>query len=539
MMISTFCKLLISLVFIGLVIGMPTMSVAAQTAACLSDATAKKIIEGLKVPATTEKKDVRKELLKMQKDRVELTQRIAADFSKSDKVDREIREGNLMGERHLKRICQLMSEHGWLSEKVVGKDGYSALNLLLVNNQAYALQREMIPVLIEAAKLKLFDSAAVATLVDSIRVGSGQPQIFGTQATIRNEVIYLRPILNEAKVDEYRKLYGLGPLNTDIRGLERRYVLPVLKMPKITPATGVKLKATEQQEQSALGIDDENEEVLKIDTKVVNLNLRIESKDNKGPRELQLTKEDLIVLEDGAEQEITYFSSTDNPFDLILVLDFSGSTDDKRGLIKKAAERFVEYARPTDRVSVVAFANSIVTVAPLTDDKSNVINKIRDIDLRGSSPIWDALQHTYDSILKKESNGRRSAIVVMTDGADNSKMSTLADLYETARQNSTTIFPVYLKDDFDSNVFIERFRKKALTSLSLLAEETGGQVFPAERVSDLTGIYERIINDLGKVYSIGYEPRGETREGGWRQLSVQLKNSPNLIVKTRKGYYAQ
>ena len=72
-----------------------------------------------------------------------------------------------------------------------------------------------------------------------------------------------------------------------------------------------------------------------------------------------------------------------------------------------------------------------------------------------------------------------------------------------------------------------------------MAEETGGTAYQAKKIKDLRGIYEQIINDLGKVYSVGYEPKNENRNGAWRTLTVKVKTRPELIAKTRLGYYAK
>ncbi|NJM52586.1 MAG: hypothetical protein HC846_03810 [Blastocatellia bacterium] len=82
-------------------------------------------------------------------------------------------------------------------------------------------------------------------------------------------------------------------------------------------------------------------------------------------------------------------------------------------------------------------------------------------------------------------------------------------------------------------------KQKARQSLWLLAEETGGSAYQVRKIKDLSGVYEQIVNDLGKVYSVGYEPKNENRDGGWRNLSVKLKTRPDLIAKTRRGYYAK
>lgn len=505
---------------------------------CLTDEEAKKVIELIKSPAVTaENKKLRKELLEMREKREELNTKISENVEENRKL---IPAANQMGERHLLRVCQIIKETGWLTRDILKDDGFNAFTFIITNNRAYQLQRELIPVLSEAAKKGYIGNPVLASLIDSIRVGSGLPQIFGTEATIRNDVIYLYPLLNEEKVDEWRKIYDLTPLANQIRGLENRFLLPLLKMqrPPLPPNLNRK-KNDKNNDTSILGISDDENEVLRIDTKLVNLNVRILTQDLKAPPDLKLSKEDFAVSEGGAEQEIVFFSSVEQPFDLVLLLDFSGSTVEKRGVIKKAAQRFVEMARPADRIAVVAFANEIKIISELTVNKNLLAQKIKDVEMNGSSPIWDSLKFTYENIIKKEGVGRRSAVVFMTDGEDNSKKITFADLMETVRRGDTTIFPVLLAKERPFNEWIEKYRRKARQSLWMLAEESGGQFYKADDAKDLNGIYEQVINDLGRVYSIGYEPKNEARDGGWRNLTVRIKTHPNLIAKTRRGYYAK
>jgi VWFA-related protein len=272
----------------------------------------------------------------------------------------------------------------------------------------------------------------------------------------------------------------------------------------------------------------------------VNLNVRFLTAAGKPALGLLPKRSDLAVVESGVEQEVRYFSTVEEPFDLVLVLDFSGSTVDKRSLIKKAAQRFIASTRATDRVGVVAFANEIQMVSMLTTDKAAVSEKIKDIKITGASPIWESLKFTYSSVLEKNAAGRRSAVVLMTDGLDNSRQATFSDVMELVRHNDTTFFSIYVDTGERSSGtdLYSRYIRKGQKSLEMLADESGGQFYKADSIGDLNGIYDQVINDLATVYSLGYEPKNEGRDGGWRTVSVKLKTDPNLVAKTRRGYYA-
>ena len=305
---------------------------------CFTDEEAKKAIESIQTQIPpVENKKLRKELIEMRNEHLKMEAKVTQEPDKNKDLIPEVYN---MGERHLLRVCQIVKENGWLTREVLKDDGLDAFSYLIANNKAFELQREMFPVLAAAAKKGYIGNLMVATMIDSIRIGSGQPQVFGTQASIKNGVIYLFPLLNEQKIDEWRKTYNLPPLEVEIRMLQSRYLLPVLKSQRLSPPPGANQKKNDKNSDTAiLGISNNDNETLKVETKLVSLNIRVLTQDLKVPSGINLSKDDFTILEDGVEQEPAFFSTEAQPFDLVLLLDFSGSTQEKRGLIKKAAQR--------------------------------------------------------------------------------------------------------------------------------------------------------------------------------------------------------
>lgn len=475
--------------------------------------------------------DLRKELLKMRDERQKLESKLLNNLKDSQAL---LKDREQLGKDQLLRLCRITKENGFLTEETLQPEAFESQFYVISNNRAFDLQLQFLEVLAAAANKKLVSRKFLAPVVDNIRIGKGLPQIFGTQAKIRDNVVYIYPLLNETKIDEWRKAYDLPSMASSIRDLEDRFIMPVLKMSR--PATLAKnAQKAAKDETALLGVDAGEDEVLEINTKLVNINVQVLNQDLTNADALNLTQNDFAVYENGKEQNISFFSSADKPFDLILLLDFSGSTVEKQDLIRKAAQRFVELARPGDRIAVVAFTNEIRVVSPLTTDRAALNESIKKLEMKGGSRIWDALNYVYKNIIAKESAGRRSAVVFMTDGLDGSLNTTYADLMETVRQNDTTIFPVYL----DSSYYqLPKTSQMAEKSMLMLAEESGGKLYPARKIKDLVGIYEQIIRDLSRVYSISYEPSDEKRDGGWRELQVKIKDRPNLVVRSRQGYYA-
>lgn len=498
---------------------------------CLSKQDAANVIARLGVtqkPANAD--ELRKELLKMRETREKLEAKLLNNLKDSQAI---LKEREQLGKTQLLRLCQMTKENGFLTKEMIQPDGFEAEFFVISNNRAFDQQLQLLEVLAAAANKNLVPRNYLAPIVDNIRVGRGLPQIFGTQAKIKDGVVYIYPLLNENKLAEWRKTYDLPTMANMIRELEDRFLMPVLKMSR--PASLNVKQPKAKDETAILGVTDDENEVLEINTKLVNINVQILNQDLTNADALALTQDDFAVYENGVEQKISFFSNTDKPFDLILLLDFSGSTSEKQDLIRKAAQRFVELARPADRIAVVAFTNEIRVVSDLTTDRAALTESIKNLEMKGGSRIWDALNYVYKNIINKESAGRRSAVVFMTDGLDGSLNVTYPDLMETVRQNDTTIFPVYL----DSSYYqLPKTAQMAEKSMSLLAQESGGQIYPARKIKDLVGIYEQIIKDLSRVYSISYEPSDEKRDGAWRELQIKVKDRPNLVVRSRQGYYA-
>ena len=165
--------------------------------------------------------------------------------------------------------------------------------------------------------------------------------------------------------------------------------------------------------------DDINEgDVIRVDSQLVTLNISvIDRGTNRGL--LGLGQADFKLFEDGQEQRIVQFESSAAPFDLVLLIDLSGSTREVVKLIRAAALRFVEAARPADRIGVITFAGEQHVVSTLTADRELLRQRIETIDTaRGDTKLYDATNFAMAEVLKDSKKSRRTAIVLMSDGLD-------------------------------------------------------------------------------------------------------------------------
>jgi VWFA-related protein len=445
------------------------------------------------------------------------------------------------------QLCPILKEFGWPNAELVGRDGVAAAFYLLRNSSSFELQRDLLPVIIAATKKGEIARADFAGFIDRLRLRAGLKQLFGTQATIQNGFLVLYPIEDEARVDERRRQYDLKPLSEYIRSLEIIYRLPLVKSPgTLTNSFAEPPNATLARTATSLFTGQAAEdEVVRVETNLVSLNVSVYNERLRTPVST-LEQKDFAIFEDGHEETVTFFATTDAPFDLVLLIDLSGSTSGKRDLIRKTTRRFIEAARPSDRLALVTFSDTTNVISPLTSDRQQLLANIKQIKGTGGSKVWDALKFTLDQVLGPKTLARRRAIVFMTDGADNDLLGfggqgskiEFADLLETVRRNDTLIIPIYL-DTEGADRGAKRVYESARNTLALLAEESGGLYYQARRIEDLSGVYDQVIEDLGKVYSLGYTPTNRRRDGSWREVKIQIRNRPELMARARPGYYAK
>ena len=449
------------------------------------------------------------------------------------------------------RLCEILKANGWPTAAMVDRDGVFAAFQVLKSAGTYELQRDLLPVILASLKKDPTQKPEFAGLFDRLRVSAGMKQLFGTQAVSMGGFLVLYPIEDHGKVDSLRAEFGLPKLDVNIRNMERTYGKPLVKA-RQAPTSQLSKQLTESITKAIDSTDLNSKEVepgdvIKTETSLANLNVSVFNTKNKmfvG----SLTKDDFKVLEDGKEQTVTYFASTDVPFDLVLLVDLSGSTSDKRDLIKKSTLRFIEAARPTDRLAIVTFSDNPIVVSPLTLDRTALAASVKNMEGTGGSNVWDAVKFTLDNVLGPKTLERRRAVVLMSDGVDGAlarygplrgSNTTFADLVDKIRATDTLIVPIYLDTEDSVYGFAKEEYENARRTLNLLAQESGGSYYKARKLSDLNGVYEQVINDLGKVYSLGYEPTNPARDGSWRWVEVSIVNRADLTAHTRPGYYAQ
>ena len=281
--------------------------------------------------------------------------------------------------------------------------------------------------------------------------------------------------------------------------------------------------------------------LFRSDVRMVNLTVTVT--DLSGRPVTGLRPEDFRVVEDGAEQKVTFAGSDDVPFNLGILLDLSGSTRPDREAMRAVAERFVSLLGPRDTVAIYALAGGMFhVVTELTADRERLVEMIQRLPaVSGASPLYDALVLAYGEELRKRS-GERNGLIVISDGIDNqlSRQETpskvnFRKLVKAAGEIDALIYPIFLRS---GERFGRGWSQKARQRMEQLADASGGRLFPAASLGDLEPVLPELAQELRSVYSVAYYPQNQDFDGGWRKVTVEVGRS-GVVIRARPGYFAR
>ena len=478
----------------------------------------------------------------------------ARDFSASDRKATIDRRGDAaadaelqkLKQENLNRVCSILNGHGWPLRSAVGAEGSAAFLFLITKALPVKTQIELYPLVNEAFNRgEVERGELIASFIDRLRLAVGQKQLFGSQVYVRDGFLVMAPIEQPARVDIRRAEFRMQPLRSYERFLEITYLMPLVR--SVMEPVGTEQPNASQNaalKTPAMVGDAGEKAVVNIETAFVRMDVVVP--DAASANATALEKSDFRVFENDKPVEIETFAKAEAPFDIVLLLDLSGSTADQVGLIRKTTRRFIEMKRPNDRIAIVVFHDSQSVVSELESDKEKLLKSLKDIDGRGASRIWEAVKFGLDYLDQKSEQGRRRAIVLMSDGADSSltyyprigSRTGFADLVEAIQHGSTAIFPIYL-DTEGPDAEAKKVYADARRTLQYMADHSAGNMYYAKKIDDLSTVYDRVLRDVGTVYTLGFTPSDENGTEKWRTLRVEVPSRPGLKIKHRPGYFVK
>jgi Ca-activated chloride channel family protein len=231
-----------------------------------------------------------------------------------------------------------------------------------------------------------------------------------------------------------------------------------------------------------------------------------------------LSAKDFTVTEGGVERAVRDVTQTSAPFNLVLLLDVSGSLEERIDFIRKAALAFLSTAGPQDRIAIVSFRDDVQLVSDFTADRHVLTERIKDIQAGGATALYDALGYSLVNILKPL-RGERTGIVVLSDGDDNRSFLTFPSIIDAVYETGAIIYPLYVPSGLipesgstDATATLDPVRTRFLELTSRadaegrrLAEVSGGTYYPITRLEQLQRAYDDVAAQLRTAYTITYE----------------------------------
>ena len=269
---------------------------------------------------------------------------------------------------------------------------------------------------------------------------------------------------------------------------------------------------------------------------LVSLNVTVTDGDNRYVTDIE--RESFQLYEDGALQDITFFTRTQLPIALALLMDTSASMAEKMSTAQEAAIGFAERLRDEDLASVIDFDSRVDILQGFTNSIIKLNAAIRQTSAGGSTSLYNAI---YISLKELGKVGvttvdeiRCQAIVMLSDGEDTSSLVEFDEVLELAKRSDTVIYSIGLRS---RDIRTRRGFREADFVLRQLAQETGGRAFFPEQADDLPEIYQRISDELSSQYALGYISKNPLQDGRWRRIVVRV-DRPNVAARTKQGYYA-
>jgi VWFA-related protein len=247
-----------------------------------------------------------------------------------------------------------------------------------------------------------------------------------------------------------------------------------------------------------------------------------------------MRESDFTVWENGIERRVTDVSPANEPFNLVLLLDVSGSVEERMDFIRKAARDFLRTASRQDRISIISFRDDIQVISDFSTDRQMLSRKLDEIDAGGGTALYDALGYVLSEQVKRL-RGERTAIVVMSDGDDNKSFLPFPAILQALVESGALVYPLYVPSGLipeasvpKPEITIDPLRTRYLTLTTRADEEgrklataSGGVYYPIRRIEDLQKAYDDVVAQLRSAYTITY-------------ASNSVSSSPRVRVRTNR-----
>jgi Ca-activated chloride channel family protein len=266
------------------------------------------------------------------------------------------------------------------------------------------------------------------------------------------------------------------------------------------------------------------------------VNVVVTARDEQGNLVTDLGQGDFEVFENGRPQKLQVFGRAHEPgqddvlaLDLGMLFDTSESMLDQLRLTKEAAVRFLDSVPRARDLFTIFFDQDIRISRYDSENQQGLFERIAKAEGGGQTALYDAITVYLSRV---EGSSGRKVLVIFTDGEDSMSSTTQGEVMDLIRSSPVTIYPIAFLSSFTPG------GQRALSSrnfLTQVAQISGGELFSPVSSKDLARIYDRILDELGGQYVLGYSSDDPRHDGKFRKLRVDLKRN-GLKIRHRPGY---
>ena len=272
-----------------------------------------------------------------------------------------------------------------------------------------------------------------------------------------------------------------------------------------------------------------DDQPITVDTSIVVLNASIT--DPTGKAVIGLDQKLFRIFEDGIEQKVELFSAEETPFAAVILLDTSGSMENRVSLARSATIQFLDKLRLKDNAAIYNFSSKVKLVQDFSGSR-DIREQAFDLKAEGMTALNDAIYKAAGDLSKRPE--KRRAIVVLSDGSDTFSKASDGKALNAALSANAMIYAV----DMSSPDLKPSERAKNRAALSNFAEKTGGNYIETPGGIAMRDAFTKIVEELGTQYTLAYQPSNTKNDGKWHAIELRV-SKPNLTIRTRKGYNAR
>jgi len=292
----------------------------------------------------------------------------------------------------------------------------------------------------------------------------------------------------------------------------------------------------------------DEDSTIKINTELVTLNVRVIDRNNRPIDNVR--QSEFRVFENGVSQPIETFTREEVPISYGLAVDTSQSLRFQLQSVIDAGKTIVNSNKPGDETFLVRFISSdkIETLQDFTSNNDLLIDGLDNLYVEGGqTAIIDAVYLTAEHVAQykkgDDSDRRRRALIVITDGEDRASFYSQEKLFARLREEDVQIYVIGFVSELekDRGLIRKSDQQKAVNLINKLATETGGRAFFPQSIAELPQIATEIVRDLRTQYVLTYNPTNKARDGSYRAIKVAVDDTSSRdkrIALTRNGRVA-